>query len=269
MATHLLGDGAYGTLLAPHLRSGEVADELCLREPHRVVDAHRAYIEAGATQIQTNSFLVWRLRASRQSDTYAAALECARDAIGSHDVNIVGTVGPAGTNSRDYWRALELLLELECPAVLCETVTSADEAAAFLEAWSDVAVGVPTPCTISCSIDPSSSMDSWGWIGELDLHDVSIGLNCCSGPEGLKDPLALLLDRGHPIARVSPSAGIPRETDEGLVYPYNAQSWAEAVLEQVADVPEGVVLGGCCGTTPDFIRELQIDTDSRARVREK
>lgn len=282
-----VADGAYGTLLAPHLRPGELADDLCIRSPSDVIDAHRAYLGAGATVIQTNSFLAWRLSDRRRADTYRAALACAREAIGDEHgtdeagsssgggsgAHVVATIGPAGSDPRAFWRDLELLLDEGVRDVVCETVTDADTAAAFLSAWSDVARGLRgARATLSLSVSPSAGADGWIWIGRLDLPEagtdpaldaVCLGLNCCEGPAHLEAPLRTLATYVRPLSLV-PSAGVPQlQPGEPARYSWVAEPWAEAVLTMLSDVgdPSGAPLdvfrvGGCCGTTPDHVAAL-------------
>jgi methionine synthase / methylenetetrahydrofolate reductase(NADPH) len=101
-------DGAYGTLLASHLHGDETVDDLCLRAPGLVVDAHRAYLDVGARAIQTNSFLA-HLRGSsrRRRQLRHAALECAREAAagapGGSEVLVLATIGPVADRASEFW----------------------------------------------------------------------------------------------------------------------------------------------------------------------
>ena len=152
-------DGAYGTLLQRHLHGDETVDDLCLREPIRVIDAHRAYLDAGASAIQTNAFLAYlRTSSRRRRELQLAALDCAREAAAAsaRDVLVLATLGPASTDPRDFWDDLELLLEAEVEAIQCETVTDRRIADAFLAAWHEVARGVRgVEPHLGCSVAPS------------------------------------------------------------------------------------------------------------------
>ena len=258
-------DGAYGTLLQHHLHGDETVDDLCLRSPVHVVDAHRAYIEAGATAIQTNAFLA-HLRTSRRrrDELQRAALACAREAaaIAAPSTLVIATIGPAGVEPRDFWRDIELVLDAEAAAVLCETITDRRTADAYLDAWADVAAGVTgTQVLLGGSVSPSGGPDAVRWI--LDLaseapEEVQVGLNCCEGPLDLRPTLEALCEvRGG--AWVMPSAGLPRRAADGdLQWPFEDPArWAEVVTELVADLPVSGI-GGCCGTSPASIGSLQL-----------
>jgi homocysteine S-methyltransferase len=240
-------DGAYGTLLQHHLHGDETVDDLCLREPALVVDAHRAYLDAGAGAVQTNAFLA-HLRGSsrRRRELRAAAVACAREAGAPV---VLATIGPAGDRPRDFWEAVEQALEHEVDGVLCETVTSRAVADAFCAAWSEVAAGVQdVEALLGCSTDPLDA-DAARWVVELAAdapEELLLGLNCCSGPAGTRALLERVCEqRGRAFAM--PSAGLPPYLD--------ANEWARATLDQVADLPL-VALGGCCGTTPASIAAL-------------
>lgn len=250
----LIADGAYGTVLQPHLQHGELADELCRRAPARVVEQHLAYIEAGAQAIQTNSFMAWALPSARARVVYEAAVACALEAAQGRPVTVRGTIGPAGTTPRSFYRQIEFLLERELPVVVCETVTEAETASAFLRAWHEVARGAPATAIVSLSIDPLGAADRLGWIQRLQIAGpVELGLNCCNGPQPeLRGPLEALLEYEVPV-HLSPSAGLPSCGPDGAPqYAMSAGRWAEAVASLSEGLPLASV-GGCCGTTPEMI----------------
>ncbi|MCW2921772.1 MAG: homocysteine S-methyltransferase [Thermoleophilia bacterium] len=258
-------DGAYGTLLAAHLHGDETVDDLCLRAPNLVVDAHRAYLDAGAGAIQTNAFLA-HLRGSdrRRRELRHGALACAREAVGSaggDDAPIVfATIGPDRDDARAFWEPIEQALEEDVRGVLCETVTDVGTARAFAAAWAEVGAGVRgVDVLLGCSVAPSRGPDACRWVLDLasELPDeLSLGLNCCEGPDGLRDVLEAIAEQRERVWAM-PSAGIPRiEPGAPPVWPHaSATDWAGAVLEQVEDLPVHA-LGGCCGTSPDFVGAL-------------
>jgi methionine synthase I (cobalamin-dependent) len=262
-----LADGAYGTLLARHLRPGEVADQLCTRQPDRVVDAHRAYLEVGSRELHTVSFMAFTLPAARRRQAYVDALECARAAVGSvggvvgrSQVHVVATMGPAGLEPRALWADIELLLERDVTDIACLTVHRPDAARAFVRAFSEVADGTQSRATLGLTVAPSRGPDSWRWVRSLEFpSNVTPALNCCEGPAGLRPVLEHLADQA-PAVRLAPSAGLP---EPGVVprWPCEPEPWAQAVVELAAGLPMASV-GGCCGTTPDHIEALAAALDT-------
>jgi homocysteine S-methyltransferase len=259
-------DGAYGTLLEQHLHGDETVDDLSLRLPSVVVDAHRAYLEAGAQAIQTNAFLV-HLRGSsrRRRELRHAALACAREAAATasidHEVLVVATIGPDGVDARGFWEPIEQALEADVRALLCETVTDARTARAFEAAWREVGAGVQgVEVLLGCSVAPSRGPEACRWVvdlaGDLD-GSIALGLNCCEGPTGLRPVLDDLAERRGSVWAM-PSAGLPTVTPGApTTWPFeDPERWAEATLEAIDDLPVAA-LGGCCGTAPRSIAALQ------------
>ncbi|MEO6867191.1 MAG: homocysteine S-methyltransferase family protein [Gaiellales bacterium] len=274
-----LHDGAYGTLLAGHLRGDETADDLCLREGSLVIDAHRAYIDAGARAIQTNAFLAHLRNTRRRRDALQlAALECAREAAagwsgaesgtgagageGESAIAVFATIGPAGDEPQAYWRDLETVLGVETTGVICETLASRAQADAWLSAWHDVASGLTSvEVLVGCTINPSAGLDACRWVLELATElpaHLQLGLNCCEGPQGLRPYLEQLSEiRGS--VWTMPSAGIPvNGLTEAASWPLaEGAAWAEQVAELVEDLPVTAV-GGCCGTHPESIERFAV-----------
>lgn len=262
-----VADGAYGTLLQQHLHGDETVDDLCVRMPSVVVDAHRAYLEAGATTLQSNAFLAHLRGSRRRRDALQlAALRCVRDAVELTDgldrasITVTATIGPVGSEPRDYWRDVELVLDDGVQAVQFETATSTHIARAMASAWQDVAAGVSdVAARIGCSITPEPGEAVHG--GVLALADslpdsIDLGLNCCAGPAGLRSTLERLCElRGS--AWVMPSAGVPERTAGRTRWPFaDPAEWATRVLEEIDGLPVTLV-GGCCGTTPEHIAVLR------------
>ena len=248
-------DGAYGTLLDHHVAGDETADDLCVRAPRLVVDAHRAYLEAGATGLRTNAATAWRRGSTRRrTGLQLAALDCAREAIalhaGSQEVELAGTIGPAGIEARDYWRDIEVLLDAEVAVVQVEHLARVGELSAALAAWGEVARGVQgASLLLGVTLVPAR--------GEAEARalldaacdapeEVRVGLRCCDGPAGLRSHLERLQERRDRATWVAPAIG--RHVDEPA-------GWAEALAELV-DGLDVAAVGGCCGTTPSFVREL-------------
>lgn len=246
----MICDGAYGTLLAPYVGSGETVDDLCRTDPNKVIAAHQKYIEAGAQCIQTNSFLAWQLSFPRRRNAYRSALECSQEAQNATTTQVLihATIGPAGDEPSVYYRDIEFLLDNSVDGIRCETVTSLAEANAFARAWEEVAVGVASKAVVTMSISPSHGLDSWRWITAVkEAPNLTLGLNCCEGPAGLHETLHLLAER-EPNPWFLPSAGLPSVT-------MDAAPWAEAVLADLEGISPGGI-GGCCGTSPDHIAAL-------------
>ena len=165
-----------------------------------------------------------------------------------------------GAEPRLFWRDIETILDHGgATEVVCETVTDRKTALAFCEAWHEVAQGVHVPATLSVSVDPTRVDDDgrprWRWVAELpDLGDITLGLNCCSGPvPEIRELLARLAERDLPPL-LQLSAGVP-DAATGRHKFGDPQAWAAAVAELIDGLRVGTV-GGCCGTTPQHVEAL-------------
>jgi methionine synthase I (cobalamin-dependent) len=229
-----------------------------------VIDAHRAYVEAGATAIQTNSFLA-HLRGAdrRRRELRAAALDCAQAAAAASDVHVdvIVTIGPIDDQPRSFWEPIEQALDAGVGAIQCETITTRPVANAFIAAWRDVAAGVAdVEVLLGCTTDPADEAGA-RWIVDLagDAPDeIRVGLNCCTGPQSVGGLLAAIIEQ-RGTSWVMPSAGIPMRRDGSgtLEYPFaDPDRWASMLLEEAGDL-DLAGIGGCCGTTPASISALQ------------
>jgi 5-methyltetrahydrofolate--homocysteine methyltransferase len=248
-------DGAYGTLLAAHLASDESADDLCVRDPRLVIDAHRAYLEAGATGIRTNAGQAWRRDSTRRrTGLQLAALDCAREAIELHGgpaaIELAATIGPAGIEPRDYWRDLELLLDAEVAVVQVEHLARVEELAAALAAWDEVARGVDgvslmLGITVAQGRGEAAARPLLDAAGDAP-EGVRVGLRCCEGAAGLRPYLERLYEQRGASTWLAPGAGADLE---------EPAHWAQSVHE-LSDGFDLDAVGGCCGTTPTYHQEL-------------
>ena len=142
--------------------------------------------------------------------------------------------------------------------ILMETMTSMDEAMAALEAAQQVC-DLPVLC--SMTIDADGSIYAGGHIFEAAetlqaMGADAVGINCSVGPEQLVSIVEGLNNILTIPMIVKPNAGMPKISDTGKAsYDMTPEKFGESMkvlLEKGAKI-----VGGCCGTTPDFIRELK------------
>lgn len=221
---------------------------------------HRAYIEAGSQVLTTDTFMANRLSASDVEGENKRALETARLAVGETDVLVAGDLGPTVATSKDYPLSFFLGLYREQARALkgvdlwlVETVVDLEVARAAVRACREVAPGVPVLVSMVPSIAPEKAVQAF------DGFPLSaLGYNCGSGPLESSLPLARLASLSPFPLIWEPSAGLP---EQGR-YPVGGQEWARAVRSVLAHTPVAYV-GGCCGTTPAYIRALAYCAFSR------
>ena len=270
MAELLLLDGAMGTMLqAAGLPLGERPELFGMEHPEVVEAIHRQYIDAGSRVIYANTF---GANAHKLRDTgftveavLAANLAAARRAAGDR-AKVALDVGPIGELMEplctlSFDEAYAIYAEMvrvgqACGAdlVIFETMTDLYEVkAAVLAARENSTL----PIWVTMSFEKGGRTFTGTTVASMaatldGLGVDAMGVNCSLGPEEI---LPLIREMGEWTDRpliVKPNAGLPDPATGA--YDMDAPEFAR----QMADFPPlGVhILGGCCGTTPDFIRAL-------------
>lgn len=267
-------DGAMGTMLqAGGLKAGACPELMNVDAPDVVEKIHRAYIEAGATIIETNTFGASSLKlahyglAARVRDLNFAAVKLAKDAAQAQ-AKVAGSIGPTGKfiaplGDLDFDDAYKIfreqaqaLAEAGADFLIIETCIDIQEMRAALLAAKDVC-NLPIICQLSYSEDGRTvtGTDPQAAAVILDAMGASvIGVNCSLGPEQLVPVVKILAENCRVPVSVQPNAGMPYLEDGKTKFPMDAVTfgaWGKALVEAGA-----TYLGGCCGTTPDHIREL-------------
>ena len=276
----LLLDGATGTLLQRRGQSGNF-DHLNLTAPDIVADMHRAYIEAGADIIETNTFSSNRLSQREyglEDQAASIAREGARIARAEADrasrkVWVAGSIGPTSksltlaTDLSDgesralsfddmaaiYREQVEALIEGGVDLLLIETCFDALNTKAALYAVRRVADGFPV--IVSVSPGDRAGRTLTGQTLEAFYTAVrhypltAFGLNCSLGAEQLLPLLEQVAGFADVPVICYPNAGLPNEM--GL-YDETPEKMASSI-RQMAEAGLVNIVGGCCGTTPDHI----------------
>ena len=266
----LVFDGAMGTMLQEAgLKAGELPELLNFSHPETVTAIHRAYVEAGADVISANTFGANAHKlgdAASVEDVFAAAIACARKSGARYVAADIGPIGallkPLGT--MDFDEAYDLFAQQARAAqaagadlFVVETMTDLLEAKAAVLACLEC-TELPVVATMTFGEDGCTFLGTSPEICAMTLSALgvqAVGINCSLGP----DALAPLLVRMAPFARVplmvQANAGLPRIEDGRTLYDIDAEAYAHAA-EALLDVGATVV-GGCCGTSPDYIARIR------------
>ena len=278
---HLLFDGGMGTMLqAAGLEAGALPELLCIDEPAGVTAIHRAYVEAGSEVITTNTFGANRLKLEAEGggratveEVFSAAVRCAREAGARY---VAGDIGPLGTLLRplgtmSFDDAYELFAEEVRAAVkagvdlfVIETMTDLLEIKAAVLAAKENS-DLPIFATMTFEGDGRTFLGTSPEVAAVTLDALGVevlGINCSLGPAQLAPFARRMVAATDKPVMVQANAGLPRVEGGRAVYDISPADYAAAVETMVAD---GVrVLGGCCGTDPDYIRLLDGLVSSRA-----
>lgn len=274
----LLFDGATGTALCAQSGEGEAVERLCLTQPQRVLALHRAYLAAGCKAIKTNTFAAHVLLACENKDDQKtlirAAYDLARRAGDAYDAAVFADIGPAPTDADSaaacYIAMAEQFLNVGATCFLFETMQSGEglaEAAAYIkascpDAWIMVSFAADADGFTRAGEQASALALQMSACGAVD----AIGLNCICGAYHIRQLLSAL-DVGDKWMSAMPNAGYPH-VEEGRTYYDSAPAYyAQQVMECVKAGAR--IVGGCCGTTPEHIRQIArlLGTPMPPRVR--
>lgn len=269
-------------------------DLLCLTRPDVIKDIHRKYLEAGADIIETNTFNAQRIsmadyhmqRMCREINL--AAAELARELADEYTAKtphkprfVAGSVGPTNKTcsmspdvnnpalraltydelAAAYQEQMEALLEGGVDALLIETIFDSLNAKAAIYAAETAMknTGREVPLMLSVTISDIAGRTLSGQTLDAFLASVqhapifSIGLNCSFGAKQLKPFLEGLAARAPYYISAYPNAGLPNNLGQ---YDQTPEEMASEVKEYI---DEGLVniIGGCCGTTEEYIAKYQ------------
>lgn len=262
-------DGGMGTLLQQKgLQPGELPETWNLLHPDIITDIHRLYFEAGANIVKTNTFGANSLKFDNLEEIVTAAVDNANKARQGFDKTYVALdIGPLGKMLRplgdmDFEHAVEIFSEtvkigakLDVDLILIETMNDSYETkAAVLAAKenSDLPIFVTTVYDENAKLMTGATPQAMVALLE-GLGVDALGLNCSLGPKQMKNIVPMLVNSASIPVIVNPNAGLPRSENGQTVYDVDADEFSDIMAEIVEDGAR--IVGGCCGTTPEFIRK--------------
>jgi 5-methyltetrahydrofolate--homocysteine methyltransferase len=275
----LVCDGAMGTMLqANGLLAGHCPEELNVSKPDILASIHKAYFDAGADLVETNTFggNWFRLNAygfGQKVDEYnrvAAEIACS---VRPEGKLVAGSLGPTGEFikpmgiltqeqlAETFEQQIEALCRGGIDVLFVETMMDINEAMAGLLAAKKVDKDLPV--VVSMTFDqiyhdfrtmmgqkPQDMIDSLISAGA----DV-IGSNCGKGMDEMTNLMILLRDKtNHPLLAQA-NAGLPIVEGEKVVYPESPEQRGNSV-KKLLDIDINII-GGCCGTTPEHIKAIR------------
>ena len=261
-------DGATGSLLTE--RSGAPAgyrlERLNIEDPETVFSVHRDYVDAGSNVIYTNTFGANPLKLGDDTAKIVrAATEIARKAAGDR-AYVALDIGPLGKligeGGISFDEAYENYAAIVCAAndatdlIAIETMTDiADARIALLAAKENSSLPVMLSMSFEAGGRSAFGTDVESFARIISGMGVSaIGINCSLGPMEML-PMAKKLVESTPLpVFIKPNAGMPRFENGRTVYDIGIGEFCSA-MEKIHSL--GInILGGCCGTTPDYIRMM-------------
>jgi len=266
-------------------------DLLCLTQPHIIEAIHRAYLEAGADIIETNTFnstSISQADYDMQSLAYELNVAAARIARRAADALttpekprfVAGAMGPTSKTAslspdvnNPGFRAVDFdelqaayleqargLLDGGSDILLIETIFDTLNAKAALAAVDQLFIerGCSLPVMVSGTITDASGRTLSGQTAEAFFISInrpnllSVGLNCALGAKEMRPHIEALSEIADCFVSAYPNAGLPNEFGE---YDQSAEEMKEYIRDFAANRFVNII-GGCCGTTPGHIRAM-------------
>lgn len=273
---YIILDGAMGTMLQQSgLKLGEIPEALNIENPEAVINIHRQYIDAGTEIVCTNTFgaNAYKLKDSRYSvsEIIKAGIKNAKlaandKALVALDIGPIGQlIEPAGAMSfeeaYEYFKE-EVLAAEDADVIFFETFTDLLELKAGVLAAKE---NSDKPIVASMTFEQGGRTFAGVSVASaaLTLEGLGVdalGVNCSLGPEELTSIVEEFTKRTSLPVYVKPNAGLPDPNSNK--YDVSAEDFAKC-MDRIIDFGTVKLVGGCCGTTPDYIRELKKITENR------
>ncbi len=272
----LLLDGATGSNLMKAGMPRGVCTEAWVREnPQALLDLQRAYVEAGSDIIYAPTFSANRHSLARHGleqeveklnrELVALSKEAAGGrALVAGDLTTTGVpLEPLGTMKYEelfsiYQEQIAALSRSGADLLVAETMLAVDELTVALEAANSVCE-LPMLCSLTVQADGTAYFSGDCVEAVLTLQELgaaAVGINCSCGPEQLVSLVRNMKAVSKVPLLIKPNAGLPVITEEGeAVYPMGPEEFArhmQALLDAGAQI-----VGGCCGTGPEFIAAIK------------
>jgi methionine synthase I (cobalamin-dependent) len=274
----LVCDGAMGTMLyARGVFINKSFDALNITQPDLVAEVHQEYLRAGADIVETNTFGANRIKlgsfglADKLEVINEQAARIARHAVSAADraAYVAGAIGPLGIRiepwgktgtdeARQYFREqAEALARGGVDLFILETFRDLNEIGAAIDAVRSVS-DLPIVAQMTTEED-GNTLDGTPperFAPELERRGATIlGVNCAVGPA----PMLETIERMAAVTKLrlsaQPNAGKPRDVEGRNIYlcspEYMASYARRFILHNVR------IVGGCCGTTPEHIRQIK------------
>ena len=262
-------DGGMGTmLLAAGLRPGEKTEAWNVSHSETVTAVHKAYIDAGADVITTNTFGLSHEAPENVAPLAAAAMQCAENArkAAGRDTLIAFDIGPTGRLLRpfgdlDVEDAVEMFarpvreaVRLGADLIIIETMSDMLETKAAVLAAKE---NSDLPVLVTNAYDGTGKLTTGGSplavLAMLEgLGCDAVGVNCSTGPDELLPIVREYLENASVPVIVSPNAGLPTVKGGVTVYDLGADAFSDTMVKMAE--AGALLLGGCCGTTPEYVR---------------
>ena len=268
-------DGGMGTMLESFgISPSESPESWCLTHSDKIIAVHKAYFDAGSSVVNTNTFGANLLKFSEDEleRVISSAVSCARRAAelseSKKEKFVALDIGPLGRLLKPfgdlefekayeiYAKTVKVGIKYGIDLITLETITDSLETKAALLAVRDN-TDLPVIVTNAYGSDGKllSGADAACMVALLEGMGADyIGANCSLGPKALLGVISGIVANASVPAVFKPNAGLPEIVNKKTVYSLSADDFADEVM--LAVEMGARLVGGCCGTTPEYISAL-------------
>lgn len=278
----LIADGSFGTYYSQKYKTVEIPEYANITAPQRISEIHTEYINSGAKLIRTNTFAsnTYSLDCSIEQvkENIKAAYKIAKEAVeqSGKEIFIAGNIGPVPAVfqpdfeavEEEYYQIAKTFID-EGADILCfETFTQSEHIMPAIKR-------IKEECNPFIIVQFCVNQYGYSEAGESAERLVSetafskcvdaVGLNCGVGPAHMQQILSRINLNNNCFVTAMPNAGYPLLVRNRVKYADNPIYFASKVNDMAllgADI-----IGGCCGTTPDYIREVAKTVDLTPTVK--
>ena len=271
----VLLDGATGSnLRKAGMPVGISSEQWVLENPKVLQELQSAYVEAGSQIVYAPTFAANRISLrnfnlqDRVVELNTKLVKISKDGVGSRalvagDLTTTGQLlEPQGNITYDalyqaYREQIKALVDAGVDLIGAETMLGVDETVVALDAAQSVC-DIPMMCSLTLEADGTAMYGGNAVEAVMTLQEMgaaAVGLNCSVGPDQLESVVANMKAVAKVPIIAKPNAGMPVINEKGeAIYDMNADDFARHA-KRLVEVGAGIV-GGCCGTTPEYIRRL-------------
>ena len=272
----VLLDGATGSnLRKAGMPVGISSEQWVLENPQVLQNLQRAYVDAGSQIVYAPTFAANRISMrnfnlqDRIVELNTRLVKISKDAVGNRalvagDLTTTGQLmEPRGPLTYEelyqaYQEQIRALAEAGADLLVAETMLSVDETVVALDAAQSVC-DLPMMCSLTLEADGSAMYGGNAVEAVMTLQEMgaaAVGLNCSVGPDQLESVVTNMKKVAQVPIIAKPNAGMPVIDEKGEAhYSMDAETFA-AYTRKLVEAGAGMV-GVCCGTTPEYIRQLK------------
>lgn len=273
-------DGATGSnLQRAGMKSGECPEQWIVEHPDIFIDLQKQYIAAGSDVLYTPTFTSTSIKLAeygmeeKQEELIHELVGLTKEAIRQsgeqRDVFMLGDISMTGQQLEPvgglpfeelvnvYKRQVQLSVDAGVDGFAIETMMSLQECRAALLAVKETC-DLPVIVTLTYQEDGRTLYGTSPETALVVLQAMgadAVGINCSTGPDKMTEAVKSMAKYANIPIVVKPNAGLPALIDGVTVYDMDAETFAESMIPLI-DLG-ATVLGGCCGTTPEHIRQLK------------